>query len=70
MNKYSQIVNFSRMANFILNDDMDGIIINPCCENILLTRETLMHYSGLLEKTCNDTRLNTAIMHMFLMEEA
>lgn len=70
LNKYSQIVNFSQMTNFILNDDMDGIIINPCCENILLTRETLMHYSGLLEKTCNDTRLNTAIMHMFLMEEA
>ncbi len=70
LNKYSQIVNFSQMTNFILSDDMDGIIINPGSDNILLTRDTLMQYYGLLEKTCNDTRLNTAIMHMFLMEEA
>lgn len=67
-NKYSQIVNFSRMANFILNDDMDGIIINPNFENVLLTRDVLLEYSNLLEKTCDDERLNTAIFNMFLME--
>ena len=52
----------------LLNDDMDGIIINPNSEHILLTRDVLMEYYPLLEKTCNDTRLNTAIFHMFLME--
>lgn len=66
--KYSQIVNFSQMANFILNDDMDGIIINPKSDNILLTRDTLLEFSPVLEKTCNDSRLNSAIFHMFLME--
>lgn len=67
-NKYSQIVNFSQMVNFILSDDMDGIIINPNSDHVLLTREVLFEYCPLLEKTCNDTRLNTAIMHMFLIE--
>ena len=66
--KYSQIVNFSQMANFILNDDMEGIIINPKSDNILLTRETLLEFSPVLEKTCNDSRLNSAIFHMFLMD--
>ena len=68
-NKYSQIVNFSQMANFVLNDDMDGIIINPGDENILLTRDVLLEYYSLLEKICNDSRLNTAIFHMFLIDD-
>lgn len=66
--KYSQIVNFSQMTNFILNDDMDGIIINPQSDNIVLTRDTLLAFSPLLEKTCNDPKLNSAIFHMFEME--
>ncbi len=65
MHKYSQIVNVSLMANFILNDDMDGIIINPGLENIILSRDVLLEHSGLLEKVCNDSRLNSAIFHMF-----
>jgi len=55
------------MVNFILNDDMDGIIINPSLDNVILTRETLLKYSGVLEKVCNDSRLNSAIFHMFEM---
>ena len=68
LRKYSQIVNFSQMASFILNDDMDGIIINPKSDNILLTRDVLLKYCDLLEKTCNDSKLNSAIFHMFLIE--
>lgn len=68
-NKYSQIVNFSQMTNYVLNDDMDGIIINPEDERIMLTREVLLEFSPLLEKTCNDSGLNSAIFYMFLMEE-
>ena len=69
LNKYSQIVNFSQLTNFILNDDLDGIIINPNTENIMLTREVLLDFWPLLEDTCNDSRLNSAIMHMFLIGE-
>ena len=68
LNKYSQLVNFSHMANFILSDDMDGIIINPNAENVLITRDILLEYCDKLEETCNDSRLNSAIFHMFPRE--
>jgi len=32
-----------------------------------LSRETLLEYSGALEKVCNDSRLNGAIFHLFEM---
>ena len=69
LNKYSQIVNFSQLTNYILNDDLDGIIINPNSENVLLTRDVLLEYWFILEGTCNDKRLYSAIMHMFPIEE-
>ena len=67
-NKYIQIVNFSQMTNCLLNDDMDGIIINPNCENILITRNVLLEYSDVLEVICYDEKLNSAVFHMFPME--
>ena len=69
LNKYSQIVNFSQITNYALHDDLDGIIINPNSDNVILTRDVLLDYWQVLEKFCNDSRLNTAIMHMFLIEE-
>ena len=68
LNKYFQIVNFSQMTYFVLSGDMDGIIINPESDNIVLTREILLEFSELLEKTCNNHKLNSSIYHMFLME--
>ncbi len=68
MNRYSQIVNFSQFSECALYGDMDGIVINPESDNILLTREILLEFSDMLERTCNDSRLNSAIFHMFLME--
>lgn len=67
-NKYSQIVNFSYMVNFVLNCDMDGIVINPETDNMVLTRDVLLMFSPVLDKTCNDSKLNSAMFHMFLME--
>lgn len=67
-NRYSQIVNVSMMADYILMEDMDGIIINPGCDDVLLTREVILEYWPLLRDTCNDSRLNGAIFHMFPME--
>ena len=68
LNKYSQIINFSQMTNYMLADDMDGIIINPNSENILLTRDVMLEFSNLLEKTCNNHKLNSGIYHMFLID--
>lgn len=68
-NKYSELVNFSQIVNFVLNDDMDGIIINPGLENIILSREVLMNYWLLIEEKCYDERLNSAIYHLFEIDE-
>ncbi len=67
-NRYLQIVNFSQMTFFILSEDMDGIVINPGEENIVITRDVLLEFSPLLERTCNDSRLNSSVHHMFLLE--
>lgn len=67
--RYSQVVNFAQMVNFILNDDMDGIIINPNGENIIITRYVLMQYYMAIEEECYDERLNESIFYMFEMEE-
>ena len=70
LNRYCQIVNFSQMTNLVLQDDMDGIIINPNEENVVLTRDVLLEYSSLIEYLCNDSRLNSGIFHLFPVEEA
>jgi hypothetical protein len=69
LNRYPQLVNFTEMVTFLLNSDMDGIIINPNEERIMISRDVLMEYYGFLEENCSDERLNSAIYHMFLMEE-
>ena len=69
LNKYSQVVNPALITSFILNDDMDGLIINPHSDNILLTRDVLIEYSSLIQRTCNDPKLNKGIFHMFVIEE-
>lgn len=68
LNKYSQVVDFSMLTNFILNDDMDGILINPNSDNVLLTREVLLEYAPLLQRTCNDSRLSNALFNMFIID--
>ena len=68
MHRYSQIVNFAHIVCHVLTDDLDGIIINPRSENIVLTRDVLLEFSSLIEMTCNDSKLNSGIMNMFTME--
>ena len=69
LNKYFQLVNFSQLANSVLGEDMDGIIINPHSDNVILTREVLLEFSPVLEEICNDSKLNSGIYHIFSMEE-
>ena len=61
-------VNFVLLNQLILTDDLDGIIINPGSENIVLTRDVLLEFSSLIEMTCNNSKLNSGIMNMFTME--
>lgn len=68
LNKFSQIVNFAYLSNFALSDDLDGVIINPNSENIVLSRDVLMDFYNVIDGACNNEKLNAGIFHMFLME--
>lgn len=66
--KYSQIVNLATLVNFILSEDMDGLIINPDSDNVLVPRSELLRYSLGFEKFANDDRLSNSIFCMFVIE--
>ena len=62
---YSQLINLSMFVNFVLSEDMDGIISNPQSDNVLIPRVTLLRYSLGFEKFANDEKLSNAIYYMF-----
>ena len=63
--KYPQIINLAMLVNFILTEDMDGIILNPGTDNVLIPRGTLLKYSLGFEKYANDMRLCDSIYYIF-----
>ena len=63
--KYSQLINLATMVNFILTEDMDGLIINPESNNVLIPRASLLRYSLGFEKYANDERLSEAMFYIF-----
>ena len=66
--KYSQIINLSMLVNYVLSDDLDGIILNPQSDNVLVSRPTLLRYSLGFERFANDEKLFGSIYYMFLIE--
>ncbi|MBE6507885.1 MAG: SseB family protein [Methanobrevibacter sp.] len=64
-NKYSQIVNLATLVNFLLTEDMDGLIINPETDNVLIPRNVLLKYSLGFERYANDERLFESIFYIF-----
>ena len=67
--RYSQIVNLATLVNFVLSEDMDGIVINPDSDNVLIPRSELLKYSLGFEKYANDEGLSTSIFYIFPVEE-
>lgn len=63
--KYAQIVNLATLVNFILFEDMDGLIINSESDNILIPRSILLSYSLGFERFANDERLSEAMYYLF-----
>lgn len=63
--KYSQVINLAMLVNFVLTEDMDGIILNPDTDNVLIPRATLLRYSLGFEKFANDEKLSESIYYMF-----
>ena len=64
-NKYSQLVNLATLVNFILTEDMDGLILNPESDNVLIPRVTLLRYSLGFEMYANNERLSEAMYYLF-----
>ncbi len=64
-NKYSQLVNLATLVNFILTEDMDGLILNPETDNVLIPRTTLLRYSLGFEMYANDERLSESMFYLF-----
>lgn len=63
--KYSQVINLAMLVNFVLTEDMDGIVLNPESDNVLIPRATLLRYSLGFERFANDEKLSNSIYYMF-----
>ena len=46
---------------------MDGIVLNPESESVLITRSTLLKYSLGFERFANDMKLSNSIYYMFTL---
>lgn len=63
--KYAQLVNLATLVNFVLSEDMDGIILNPESDNVLISRLNLLRYSLGFERFANDARLCESMYYLF-----
>ena len=62
---YSQVINLAMLVNFVLTEDMDGIVLNPESDNVLIPRTVLLRYSLGFERFANDEKLSNSIYYMF-----
>ncbi|MBQ2831179.1 SseB family protein [Methanobrevibacter sp.] len=63
--KYAQLINLATLVNFVLSEDMDGIVLNPGTDNVLIPRSELLKYSLGFERYANDERLSNSIYYIF-----
>ena len=63
--RYAQLIDLATLVNFVLSEDMDGIILNPNTDNVLIPRLTLLRYSLGFEKFANDERLFESMYYLF-----
>lgn len=63
--RYAQVVNLSMLVNFVLTEDMDGIILNPSSDDVLIPRQTLLNYSLGFERYADDERLSDSMYYIF-----
>lgn len=65
--KYAQLVNLAMLVNYVLVEDLDGIVLNPGSDNVLIPRSVLLRYSLGFERYANDARLCEALYYMFAL---
>ena len=66
--KYAQIINLATLVNFVLTEDMDGIILNPSGGDVLIPRSVLLKYSLGFERFANDEKLSESFYYLFLID--
>lgn len=66
--KYAQVVNLAMLVNYVLSEDLDGIVLNPDSDNVLIPRAVLLRYSLGFEKYANDMRLCNSMYYMFRLD--
>lgn len=67
--KYSQVINLPTLVNFVLSEDMEGIVLNPESDNVLIPRAVLLKFSLGIERYANDERLCEAMFFIFPTEK-
>lgn len=63
--KYVQVINLSMLVNFVLTQDMDGIVLNPSTDDVLIPRQMLLSYSLGFERFADDERLSESMYYIF-----
>ena len=66
--KYAQVVNLAMLVNYVLTEDLDGIVLNAETDNVLIPRSVLLRYSLGFEKYANDMRLCNSMYFMFKLD--
>ncbi|MDO5810161.1 MAG: SseB family protein [Methanobrevibacter sp.] len=66
--KYAQVVNLAMLVNYVLSEDLDGIVLNPDSDNVLIPRAVLLRYSLGFERYANDMRLCNSMYYMFRLD--
>ena len=66
--KYAQLVNLAMLVNYVLVEDLDGIVLNPDTDNVLIPRSVLLRYSLGFERYANNARLCEALYYIFALD--
>jgi len=53
------------MSKMLLAEDLDGMVINPGDENIILVREVLMEFEDIIYEKCHNPKMNSSVFYMF-----
>ena len=56
------------LVNYVLTQDLDGIVLNPQSDDVLITRSNLLKYSLGFERYANDEKLSDSIYYMFVLD--
>ena len=67
--KYLSLVDFASLAHVAINQEYEGIIINPGEESYIVPVDILLKNWGMISQTCGDKRLVSAKHNLFLIED-